>query len=32
MFFLHDTATPEIYTIGQLRRDNPQTSFPYSVI
>jgi hypothetical protein len=31
MYVKITSGTPEIYTIGQLRRDNPNTSFPKAV-
>jgi hypothetical protein len=31
MFIKLTNGTPETYTIGQLRRDNPQTSFPKDI-
>ena len=31
MFVKVTNGTPQYYTLGQLRRDNPQTSFPRSV-
>lgn len=31
MYVKITNGTPEIYTIGQLRRDNPNTSFPKAV-
>jgi hypothetical protein len=31
MFIRLTNGTPETYTIGQLRRDNPQTSFPRDI-
>lgn len=31
MFIKTTNGTPETYTIGQLRRDNPQTSFPRDI-
>lgn len=31
MFIRLTNGTPETYTIGQLRRDNPQTSFPKDI-
>jgi hypothetical protein len=31
MYVKVTNGTPEIYTIGQLRRDNPNTSFPKSI-
>ena len=31
MFIKLTNGTPETYTLGQLRRDNPQTSFPKQI-